>query len=290
VGDGNGAKGDTRGNARVAVLEARRESELASLVRRHGGEPICVPALREVERDCVGEVRAAIEILAGPRAIVVLATGVGLDRWLAVAAGLQSDVPQQGKRDELRRGLARATVVCRGPKPVAVLKREGLRVHLRAEPPHTTVELVTALASLDVEARDVIYVHDGGGLRTVPEVLIGRGAHVVEIQPYEWALPENLEPLRELVRLLRAGGVDALAITTQVQAKHLFAVAVSMGAEETLRVALRERVIVAAVGPTCARVLTELGAPPHVMPVQSKMGPLVLALMERLGSRSPQPG
>jgi uroporphyrinogen-III synthase len=130
-------------------------------------------------------------------------------------------------------------------------------------------------------------VHDGGRAETVPESLARRGARVLGIAPYEWALPENVEPLRELVRRILAGGIDALVITTQVQARHLFEVATSMGVERQLGEALRARVIVAAVGPTCARVLGELGVPPHVMPAQPKMGPLVLALAERIEAGAP---
>src|ERR1700733_7821796 len=96
---------DSLGGARVALLEARMESELASLVRRHGGEPVCVPALREVERDCAAEAGRAIDAIAKESAVVVLATGVGLQRWLTVAEAL-------GRGAELREGLARVTVVC----------------------------------------------------------------------------------------------------------------------------------------------------------------------------------
>jgi uroporphyrinogen-III synthase len=267
---------ESLGGARVALLEARMESELSSLVRRHGGEPICVPAMREVERDCADEAARAIDAMARPGAFVVLATGVGLARWLAVAAGL-------GRGAEMHEAIARATVVCRGPKPVAVLKREGLPVHVRAPAPHTTRELIAALGSVDVRDREVVYVHDGGGSPIVPEALAARGARLVHVRPYTWALPEDVKPLEALVASLIAGAIDALAVTTQVQARHLFDVAASIGARETLGLALRERVVVAAVGPTCARTLEELGAPPHVVPEQSKMGPLVLALARHLG-------
>jgi len=40
------------GSARIALLEARMSGELASLVRNHGGEPICVPAVREAPLEC----------------------------------------------------------------------------------------------------------------------------------------------------------------------------------------------------------------------------------------------
>jgi uroporphyrinogen-III synthase len=261
--------------ARVALLEARRESELASLVRRHGGEPITVPALREVERECGEEAARAFDAARTPGAVVVLATGVGLERWMALAQAA-------GRLDELRESMQRAVVVCRGPKPVAVLKREGLPVHVRAPPPHTTAELLASLASIDVAGRDVVFVHDGGASRAVPEALALRGARVAEVQPYGWALPEDTSPLADLVRRIAAGGVDALMITTQVQARHLFAVAETLGVAGALRDALHSRVVVAAVGPTCARVLEELGVPPQVIPEQGKMGPLVLALAAHL--------
>jgi uroporphyrinogen-III synthase len=261
--------------ARVALLEARRESELASLVRRHGGEPVCVPALREVERDCAADAARAIDVLGKDGAVVALATGVGLDRWLAVAAAL-------GRREELRARLGGATIVCRGPKPVAVLKRESLAAHVRAAPPHTTREFLAALGEVDVGGKDVVFVHDGGGGPTVPEALAARGARVVELQPYAWALPEDLSGLRTLVADIAARRVAAVAFTTQIQAKHLFDVAESLGARAGLASALRDGVIVAAVGPTTARVLADLGAPPHVVPAQSSMGAMVLALAARL--------
>jgi uroporphyrinogen-III synthase len=269
--------------ARVVLLEARKESELASLVRRHGGEPICVPALREVERECAADAARAIDAIAQGGALVVLATGAGLDRWLRVAGDL-------GQRERLVEALARSTVACRGPKPVAVLKREQLEAHIRAPPPHTTTELLAALEGCEVRGRAAVYVHDGGGLHAVIDALAARGARVVSLQPYEWALPEDLEPLRALVPSIVEGGADALAVTTQVQARHLFQVADALGARGALVEALKDRVVVAAVGPTSAQALRALGAPPHVVPQSSKMGALVLALASYFESRGHPPG
>jgi uroporphyrinogen-III synthase len=247
------------------------ENELASLVRRHGGEPLCVPAMREVERDCAEDVTRAYGALLGDDAVIVLTTGVGLERLLKVASAI-------GLGEELRSELARATIVCRGPKPVAVLKRERLPAHVRAETPHTTTELLVALESVEVGGREVVYVHDGGGSRDVVTALARRGARVVEVQPYVWALPEDLGPLRTLVETIVGAELDAIAFTSQAQARHLFAVADAMGARDSMVRALQDRVVVAAVGPTCARTLAQLGAPPHVVPEQSKMGAMIVAL------------
>jgi uroporphyrinogen-III synthase len=263
--------------ARVALLEARRESELASLVRRHGGEPVCVPALRELPCDCDADAAHGVDAAGEPGAVVVLATGVGLEGWLAAA-------DRAGRGAVLRDALQRATVVCRGPKPVAVLKREGLVAHVRAPAPHTSTELLAALDGVELSGHAVVFVHDGGGSRVVPEALAARGARLVEIRPYRWAPPEDPGALPALVDDLVAGRVDVLAITTQVQAQYLFDAAEAHGATGPLQSALRDRVLVAAVGPTCAASLTRLGAPPHVVPESSKMGPLVLAIADALGA------
>jgi uroporphyrinogen-III synthase len=121
-------------------------------------------------------------------------------------------------------------------------------------------------------------VHDGGGNRDVAAALARRGARVVEVQPYVWALPEDIAPLRALVETIVKAELDAIAFTTQVQARHLFGVADAMGSRDAMVRALRDRIVVAAVGPTCARTLTQLGAPPHVVPDQSKMGAMIVAL------------
>jgi uroporphyrinogen-III synthase len=269
--NGTGHVSEPLRGARIALLEARMESELASLVRRHGGAPICVPALREVERDCADDVARAYGALVRDGAVIVFTTGVGLERLLRIAAAIGIGV-------ELRGALARVVNVCRGPKPIAVLKREGLPVHVRAEAPHTTKELLAALDGIPVEARDVVFVHDGGGSREVAVALARRGARVVEVQPYTWALPEDIGPLRTLVEAIIRAEVDAIAFTTQVQARHLFAVADAMGARDAMARAMNERLVVAAVGPTCARALAQLGAPAHVVPDQTKMGAMIVAL------------
>ena len=39
------------GGARIGLLEARLSSELAELVRREGGEPVCAPSVTEAQVD-----------------------------------------------------------------------------------------------------------------------------------------------------------------------------------------------------------------------------------------------
>ena len=63
---------------------------------------------------------------------------------------------------------------------------------------------------------------------------------VLEIPLYEWALPEDQEPLIRLVHDLVGGRVDVVAFTSSPQIKHLFIVADRLRLRDDLAAALRE--------------------------------------------------
>jgi uroporphyrinogen-III synthase len=99
---------------------------------------------------------------------------------------------------------------------------------------------------------------------------------------YEWQLPETTGPLRLLVDDVIAGRVDVVAFTSQVQCRHLFQVAASMGRDRELAAALNDRTTVGVIGPVCRAALREHGVVSHVMPATPKMAPLVAAIAEYL--------
>jgi uroporphyrinogen-III synthase len=204
--------------------------------------------------------------------VVIFQTGVG-------TAALLRKAEQQGRLADVLAAIGAATVVCRGPKPTAVVRRYGLEPTLVPQKPFTTNEVLEVLAPVDLTGRDVALVHYGERNAALADALLARGARLDEACPYEWALPENLEPLRTLVRDT-AAQIDAIAFTSQVQVRHLFTVAGSMGLGEQLATALNADVIVAAVGPVCASALKEAGVTPDVQPADPKMGPLLAALAD----------
>jgi uroporphyrinogen-III synthase len=144
--------------------------------------------------------------------------------------------------------------------------------------------MLAALETLDLRDHDLVFIHDGGGARTVPDWATERGARVIEVQPYAWALPEDTAPLQQMVRDLADAKLTAVLFTTQVQARHLFALADSMGMKDRLLAALKERVAVGAIGPTTAKALADSGVTAPVMPAQGSMGALVLALARHLAA------
>lgn len=262
---------------RVALLEARRSSELAELVRRFGGVPYAVPAVREVAQ--LEDVPAFLDRLCAARfSMVICLTGVGISRLLGEAEHL-------GRLDEARSALRNLTTVCRGPKPAAVLREHDVPVGIRAAEPHTTRELLAALSTEELTRHSVLVIHYGERNAPLADALLRRGAALQELCLYEWRLPEDVEPLKRLVGELIDGQVDALAVTSQIQCRHLFEVADVMDRRAPLIDALNRRVIVAAIGPVCVAALQVHGVTPQLVPTHPRMGALVTELAGYVAGR-----
>jgi uroporphyrinogen-III synthase len=262
------------GGKRIALLEARMSGELSSMVERLGGSPYSVPAVRETPLEQPEETARFVDSLCKGRFdIVVFMTGVG-------ATALLREAEKFGRLDSALSALRRATTVCRGPKPVAVLRRHDVQVNATAAEPHTTTELLESLDAVGVKGRTVALVHYGERNETATGGLKRRGAVVDEICLYEWRLPDDVAPLERLVNDIVEGTVDAVAVTSQIQIRHLFQIADRLGKRQALADALTRDVVVAAVGPVCAAALRSHGVVPHVQPSHPKMGPMLLALAD----------
>jgi uroporphyrinogen-III synthase len=250
--------------------------ELARLVEKHGGQPLCVPAVRECHELTPGAGEALITALvSGAYDITVFMTGAAVSLLFEAAE-------QLGRRPDLVAGLRRTTTVCRGPKPTAALRGFGVVPTLTAREAFTSAEVIDVLSGIELLGRRVLLFHYGERSEALAETLVARQAIVSEQWLYRWRLPEDASGLEKLVSSIIDGTVDALAITCQIQFRHLFQIAERIGRERDLVRTLNERVVVAAVGPTCHAILQAHGVDVHVVPDHPKMGPLIVALMRYL--------
>jgi uroporphyrinogen-III synthase len=259
--------------ARVALLEARLTSTMSNLVEMYGGQPYAVPALRETPVASKRVDRLVNGIARGRFSIVIFQTGVA-------AQLLFDEADKRGLLADVRERLARCTTVCRGPKPAAALYRNGVTASASVPEPFTTEALVRTLASLDVSRKSVALLHYGERNRELSLTLRRNGARLAEFLLYEWQLPADTNGLQKLVGEIIAGTVDAVAFTNQIQVRHLYQVAGTLGRADELAESLTRRVIVASIGPSCTHQLHLLGIHPRVMPVIPKMRPLIAALSE----------
>jgi uroporphyrinogen-III synthase len=265
---------DALSGVRVALLESRMTSEMGELVRRYGGVPQFAPAVRETTVDCRGLVETFLKTLEHDAVrMVVFLTGVG-------ANVLFDEAERQGRLPFLVDSLSRATLVCRGPKPTAALKRRGLSPAVSAREPYTTAEVLEALNGRELQGSEIVLVHYGERNHVLARQLRSRGAQLNELCLYEWQMPVDTQPLRRLIEDTISGEVDAVVFTSQIQGRHLLQIAAAIGVEAALISALNRRVVVAAVGPVCRSALEDAGITPHIVPENPKMGPLMAALAQ----------
>ena len=262
----------------IAITEARRAAELTNLITKLGGVPYSAPAVREIPRRDLG---AALEVLARvcreEVSMIIFLTGVGTRAFFEVAAKAE-------RRDALLRALERMVVAARGPKPLAALRAAGVRIDLAPKEP-TSDGLLRALADHDLDGKLVAVQLYGEENPFLVEGLRARGASVLEIPLYEWALPEDQEPLVRLVRDLLDGRIDVLAFTSSPQIKHLFAVAERLNLRDQLVGALRDNVVVAVIGPVSQAALAERGIIPRIQPEKGTMGALIHAIADYLAGK-----
>jgi uroporphyrinogen-III synthase len=107
-----------------------------------------------------------------------------------------------------------------------------------------------------------------------------RGAEVTSVSVYQWALPEDLNPLRKAADMLHSGEVDATLFTTSTQIVHLMRIASDMGIEQSVAEGLRKSVL-ASIGPTMTETLQEHGFVPDLEPTHPKLGLLVKETAEQ---------
>lgn len=260
---------------RVLSFESRRATEMAELIRRHGGEPLSAPSMREVPLETSPAAQDFLaRLTAGSVDALILLTGVGTR---ALAAALAADCP----RETLAALLRAITLVARGPKPVAALRELGLTPDLVVPEPNTWRELLATLDARLPLAGLRIAVQEYG--RVNPELLDGlaaRGATVLRVPVYRWDYPEDQGPLRDGVRRLAAATVDLVLFTSARQVDHVVETAARLGCRDAL-FAAAARVVFASIGPVCSEAMQAHGLPVDLEPEHPKMGYLLNAVRQR---------
>jgi uroporphyrinogen-III synthase len=257
---------------RIVSFESRRAKEMAELVRRHGGEPVVAPSMREAP---LSENSAPLELFqkleAGEIDLVILLTGVGTRTLVDAVATRYS-------RERIAALLGSVPVLARGPKPVAALKELGLQPALTAPEPNTWKETLAILdANVELAGKRVAVQEYGV---TKPELLAGleaRGAKILRVPVYRWALPEDIGPLQAASREVVEGRADVVIFTSANQVENVFKVAHQDGIDSELLQALR-RTLVVSIGPVCSEALGRFGLKPDFEPEHPKMGFMISEL------------
>ncbi len=255
----------------VAILESRLGSQLADLIGKRGGRPMLAPALAEVpDLDPARIARLVDDIRSAPPRVAIFQTGVGTQALFAAT-------DSTGKTASLLDLLGKCLVAARGPKPTGALRARAVRIDRSAKEPYTTAEVLDSLDDIPLQGERVIVQRYGETNAGLEKALLAKGAEVIEIPTYRWALPADTAPLVQLIDALERRQIDASVFTSASQVHNLFVLAGQLGREATLASHLN-RTLVASIGPVCSGALARHGVNVALEAKPPKLGPLVSAL------------
>lgn len=274
---------------RVLAFESRMAADMARLIRRHAGEPLVVPALREIPiplQDNGAVFRFGVKLILHQVDILILMTGVGAKALFEV---LQTRYPLA----EIIEALKKTIVVTRGPKPLAVLKSLGLEANITVPEPNTWQDVI---ATLDyyrpVQGLKIAVQEYGVSKPEMIEDLKRRGAEVFTVPVYRWALPEDTGTLEAAVAEVLNGAIDAIVVTNAAQIDHVMQLAERSQNAQAFREACK-KIVIASIGPTATEGLKHHELQVDFEPSHPKMGVLVKELSEQVHAlrqaKSPRP-
>jgi len=163
----------------------------------------------------------------------------------------------------------------------------GVPVTLSVPEPNTWRDLLHALdeksGELPLKGRRVALQEYGASNPDLLKGLADRGGIVMRVPVYQWALPEDIAPLRAAIQSLARGEVHVALFTTSVQIIHLMQVAEEMGLAGKVHQAFA-RMLIASIGPVTSEALREQSITPDFEPSHPKMGFLVNEAAERASS------
>jgi uroporphyrinogen-III synthase len=257
---------------RVLSLESRRAKEIEGQIRRLDGDAFVAPSVQErALSDHSDAIRFVEALEAGEFDLVICMTGAGI-------AFLREVTSAHMAADRLAAALRLVTIVCRGPKPVPVLRSMDVPVHAVVPEPNTWKEIVAAVASRN--ERLIAVQEYGRPNLELNRALEALGAKVTPVSIYRWELPDDIAPLKEAARRLAARAFDVVLFTSSVQLDHLFEVSRADGLEQDVKDAFRGQIAIASIGPVMTATLESYGLPVDIVPNHPKMGALVKAAAE----------
>ena len=260
----------------VAAFESRMAAEMTRLIERHGGKPLVAPALREIPlEDNSAALQFGELLLTEGLDVLVLLTGAGTTTLFEI-------LHSRHAKDTIKNALKETVLIARGPKPVAALKALGFQPTLTVPEPDTWMDVVSTLdAHRPVKGLRVAVQEYGLPNRDLVEALKQRGANVVSVPVYRWALPEDTAPLKQVIKQILAGQVQVMLVTNAAQIDHVMLVVEQEGTTTQFKTICRQPVI-ASIGPTASERIRSHGLTVDFEPSHGKMGILVKECSEQV--------
>jgi uroporphyrinogen-III synthase len=261
---------------RVLSLESRRAVEAGKLIRTFGGEPLTAPAMREISMSSDEPmIEFAEALMAGAFDLVIFTTGVGVRTLIKT-------VSEHIEREKFLNALRSVKIAARGPKSSSALREAGIPITIVAPEPFTWRVLVQAMEEKfgsDLTGMNIAVQEYGTSNPELLTALAEKSVSITRVLVYQWALPEDVQPLREAVVALAHGHVDVVLFMNAGQVAHLFLMAERMGYADALYEGFCTTLI-CSIGPSTTEGLSMYRLTPDFEPSQSKMGFLIKEIAE----------
>ncbi|MCA9006146.1 MAG: uroporphyrinogen-III synthase [Planctomycetaceae bacterium] len=254
----------------VCSFESRKSDAMTTLIERNQGNPTLVHSMDEIPLEDNAQVKSFCEkLFRGEIDVIVFMTGVGATALLNAA---ELYFPREQVLDAFRKII----VVVRGPKPTVVLRNWEVPIHYSAPEPNTWREIITAFdeKKFSVTGKHIAVQEYGKPVEEFYETLRNRGAQVLPIAVYRWALPDDTSGLRNAIHATIRGDYNVLMFTSAQQITHVLQIAEEENVKEDWLLAA-SKTMIASVGPACTEALQEVGLPVDFESSPPKMGPLV---------------
>lgn len=254
-------------------FESRMAEETKKLIEKRGWQVISAPSMQEIPLEKNPEAFAFAEkLLAGQIGMIICMTGIGMKMLIEVLA-------TRYPKDKIIEALSKVTVVARGPKPVKVLRDLDIPVAITIPEPNTWFEILEELdmdrKGIDLTGRAVAVQEYGVSNEELVKGLKKRGANVIQVPVYRWAMPDDTKPLEHAVKEIAENKAEVVFFTNAVQIRHALKMASQIGYEEKFRQGMKQAVI-SSIGPTTSETIQELGFSVDFEPSHSKLGQLIL--------------
>lgn len=265
-------------NLKFVSFESRQSDAMQAMIQKQGGVCFSAPTLREVPLESNSDLdRFTRMILAHEVDVIIFLTGVGASKMIEIMSAKLG-------LEKVRHELSITTIVTRGPKPIKALSAFGIKSAIRVGEPNTWRQVIQDIdEDLElggVKGKTVAIQEYGTFNQELIDGLSRRGAKVIRVPVYRWALPDDIEPIKIAIQKLANKEVDVALFTSAVQIHHLFQVAIEHGLEASLRSGF-EYAVVASIGPMCSEGIESHGVQIDFEAEKSSMGAFVLDLVNQ---------
>lgn len=265
----------------AVCFESRLSDSATALLEKQGAEVISAPSMQEVPLEEHDEVfNFGKKLFSEEVDVLVCTTGVGTQMLI-------DTLDTRYELDDILQALTELTIVVRGPKPIRVLKKYEVPFEVTVPEPNTWKELLEAVnahkLTADLNGQTVAVQEYGETNEELLKGLEQRGAEVLPVRVYRWALPDDTGPLLKGIQSVLNGNVRIALFTSKTQIEHVMRMAEKEGIRERFQEALNNT-LVASIGPVCSKGLNAQGIQVDFEPTRPKLGVYIKELSRHVPS------